>query len=396
LAFGAVLPLLYYIIIILPDAIWIGLLFAVDALGRILGGALIERLQNHLGTKPSLILTQAIMILSYVLLCAIGHFQITHTAAITVVYVSRFIGSFATTGFPSAGSLFQRISPRFTAPRAGLLTMIGFIAGCALAMPGNGQRVLISIFETGGLTRAAEFAALISCIALLIACWMPTIGEESGSADGPACAFNSTPGLALTLLCEAAFGMTLCVLPLMARKTYFFTPTNIAMLLGGAALVSQTVRGLARRVSETPGTLMLTNLGILCAGLGFAGFVTALKLSWVSSWHSHPMDGMKIGYWLVWISSLPAAIGHGLLRASLPSILIKSGETPRHPQAVLRFDQLCAMICGVSALLAAAMWLGHERSSFAIPGLLTALALPLGAYSSVIAPKPVRSESMTR
>ena len=388
LALGVVAPLLYYIIVV-PDAIWIGRLFVVFSLGRILGGPLLRTLQQNLGMKQTLVLSQLVASLSYALLCTAGHFQPSPDSVFGVVLLSCFFIALTAGNFPSVRLIFQPAIPEAGTAMPGLITMLGFAVGCALAILGNTTRVPdnSSIFPGGGLHRSAEYAAAVSCIALVAALrWhAPAKGLDGNWLRFPRVTSRSAIAMLTTLLCEAAFGMTVCVAPLMQWETYHFSPAKAAIVLGGAALISQSVRSVvqSRVQAQSTAPLILMIMGMLFSMLGFAGFTVSLWLSWLS----HPVDGMKVGYWLVWFSGIPAAAGHGLLRAALPSILTLSGKPSRYPHAAVRFDQLATIVSGVFALYASSIWLARERSSFAIPCVVMALALPLGVFSWVIRPR---------
>ena len=382
-AFGTIAPLLFYMIP-LPFSKWIGLLFVVDALGMIVGRLLIgpvDGVSNDL-SRRMLLSSQLLCAIAYAMLCPLGHRHIhaplPQTLAFALIYISRFVSAAAMVIFPNV----RLITPNLPLSRSvgsASVSMWGFAGGCAVtAAISNTARVPASILITGGFQIPAILAVLLSLVAAAI-CWRTANLCNPFQVSGPLRFFPTS----IILLSEVAFAMTLCVFPLTNREICAFTPALTAMFLGFMALLSAIATLVARRViSSTHHQAIVLNCGIISASFGFAGFATALWLSWKFEFQ----HGSQIAFWVTWIMGVPAAFGHGLLRESLLCWLLdpvaSATFSPGPPWIRLATECTIVAIAAVAAFAnSTLLWEKHERSSLAIPAILMLGALPLGVLN---------------
>jgi len=385
LAFGAVAPLLYFMIA-LPDSKWIGLLLVVDSAGRILGLPLHKQCSRKLGAKPVLIGSQLINVLGYALICLVGVHRLppptTDNAGIVIpppgehlafaiIYCARFLGAIASAGLPAV---------RFVSPEAGespgcrerFLSQIGFALGCLLTSAiGNYHFLPHSILQTGGFLVPGTIAVGISLISVGIG-FPGAFGSEPAPRQQlpvPATHLQRLFAMGILLACEFAFGMILCTLPLTDREICSFSPTMTALYFAFVLIISVGVAKFTQRRSKLSIPL---NLGIVFCAIGFAGFATALWLSW----RFEATNGSAIAFWVMWAAAVPTAIGHGLLRAALPRVRDKLS-------GAMGLDLFFVAVSAIAAIFNASIWAAHERSSLALAAAIMIAALPLAVVISI-------------
>jgi MFS family permease len=359
LCLGIVCPLLYYMIE-LPDAIWIGLLFAVNSGARLLGRPILDRLEQRIGLTRVLALGQMIAAIGYGVLALAGGTHLPHTYGL--IYLAVFLVGWSTANIPSAVSFTQGMgSSLFSNWR---IAVIGAAAGCALSAIFSHWLLVKNVMPMTDLVYAGFAAAGVSvCGAILAACGFAiphAQTREAASGQNQLSAF-------IILATEAAFFMGICSSPLMQWETYWFHPGPMALLFAIVAMIS-----VGSTTIELPAKTS-AQLGLFFSAIGFFGLTTALWLSWVN----HPFNGMRVGPWVICISGIPVGIGHGLLRRAFAN----SGS--------VTLERWGTVVIAAAALFTTHIWAVHERDSIAIPGVIA-----VAAGVMMLVKKPVGSGIM--
>jgi hypothetical protein len=336
---------------------WIALLLVVDSLGRICGQPFIKWIKPGVG--------ESLNVLGYLLLAAAGLVHLPQMQAFALIYASRFFGAIASANFPSV---------RLITPGKGGISIaqIGFGIGCLMtATIGNYHFLPGSILLTHGLVVPGIIAAAVSAVSAVLAFTespgdLYSVKGSSGVVESitneqtPTSFFSVFLAACVLLACEAAFGIVFCVLPLTTREICAFSPLITAIYFAVFALLSVGVMQLTRSLPRSTITLIA---GIIFSSVGFLGISVALKLSWSETDTRAQLHGI-IG---AWISGAIGAVGHGLLRASLPSV---------RRQVRFNTDWVAPIIAAVGAVFISRLWVAHERSTFAIPAAILLTALP--------------------
>jgi hypothetical protein len=374
LAIGLVTPLLYYLIV-WPWSIGIGLLIAVDCLGRFAGVRILIALERRLGYTRAISIAQTTATLAYALMAFAGlsHAGVPNVGlawGFVLIYLSRFMAFAASAGFPSVLGLTHRTGDW---TRSSLIaTGVGFVVGCALtgvfvdSSPFEG-----SILPTGRLVNAAGAAAIISAISVVLAWRLPERERMKVAADSHVIVRWSGRYVVTAAVCETAFGMMIVAGPLLQRKTYLYPPNWMGIFFAFAALCSVAVEMvdpnyLRRRLPSRLGVI----LGLLLSAVGFFGFAVALQVSLVTRF-----DLIWLGRVFLWEAGMFAGLGHGLLQVSLPVRLDKEFAGRASARGYFRLDDLGEAVRGAAALFAGAIWSAHERSSMALPCFLALVAI---------------------
>jgi MFS family permease len=368
LCIGIVCPLLYYIIE-LPDAIWIGVLFALNAAARLLGRPMLDRLERRMGLPRVLAMGQLIAAIGYGVLVIAGGTHLSHHMALGLIDLAVLLVGFSTANIPSPVSFTRGMGGSLHS--AAKVAVIGATTGCAISAIFS-QWVLrdnlmpMSDLFYGGIA-AAGISACASALAIGLAERHDLIRE---AASGQ----NSAGVPIIILVAEAAFFMGICSSPLMQWETYWFHPAPMALLFGCVAMISVITSSLVRLNEKTA-----AQLGLFISAIGFFGLTTALWLSWVN----HPFDGMRIGPWVICISGIPIGIGHGLLRSAFANLNFAN------------LDRWGAITIAAAALFTTHIWAIHERDSIAIPGVIALMAgvmtrmkNPAGRHEQIMPPLP--------
>lgn len=359
LAFGIVAPLLYFMIA-LPDVKWIARLLVVDSLGRICGRPIANALNEKLGIGKAQGSLEAINVLGYLLLVVVGYLRPAQTPAFVLIYLSRFPGAFVSSNLPAVRLISSN-------PQGITIAQLGFAIGCAItAAIGNYHFLPDSIVVTGGLMMPAILAAAVSAISAIFAFSQSRSGRSEGALFGATeDILSTTPWLSanaawILIACEAAYGMLFCVLPLTTREICDFSPMTTAIYFACFALLSVVV---TRLTKSSPRSTMALIAGIILSSIGFIGISVALGLSWRYSNPNRQLHGTIAA----WIAGAIGAIGHGLLRASLPSV---RKTLPN------KFHWVSPAVAALAALTVCRLWADHERSAFAIPAVIMLTSLP--------------------
>jgi hypothetical protein len=362
-AFGSVCPLLYFLFA-LP--VWIGVLIAVDSAGRILGRLLVRRYRSE-------VLNTSVLALSYVLLVAAAYPETRHPVAIFLVYLWCFLAAVGASGYPSIRLL---ISQSEDGDRAGLTALCGFALGCALTAMGNDYHLVNAVVDPTALIRPAWLALGLSASASVLA----VVFHRRLRSNARSARLDAGTVFSKSLVMEAAFTMTVCVVPLLSRETYSFTPVRLARVIAVAAGVSAVTQRIVRAARPSPA---LIRAGILLTCAGSAAFILGSRLS---RSHGRFADA-DLRLAVFWLGAAITAAGHGLLRIFFSNSLESADETSQQPEpalgprrsadlrsANLRSSNLRGAITGLTALFATAIWPDRETTSYAIPLLLAIFA----------------------
>lgn len=352
---GIVGPMLYFITHGSPtmDPAFVGLLFAADALGRVLPRSTLSPFFHRKRFAVSLLLAA----LGYGILAVSGgmHFQLPVTYGLICLAV--FLIGLAMANVPFVRSFTQGLDRQSSVLRS--ISFFGLVLG-GVAVALFGQRDLPTyVLASKDLLLGGSVAAIISLIAGCV------LMMQSGSCSGAT--MDATEGGLSAVTCkrrwlaalcaDSAFGMGVVSAPLMMWESYQFHPAQLGLFFAVVTVVSMASSAVAGSVKRS------IPLGFLFTAVGFFGFVTALHFSSVTL----PFNGIGAGSWVIWTSGVAAGIGYGLLRAELP----KSAANPRLP------DQLGTFVIAGSAAFASLIWAIHERASLALPGVIALASLGL-------------------
>ncbi len=369
LAFGVVVPVLYYMIA-LPHAGWIAILFIVEITGRFVGRPICDLACRKLRNGPALATLQLLNVVSYFLLATVGYLRPSQTIGFALIYVSRALGSVASAPLPSV----RLTTPDQRGTDGSLWAIHGFLFGCVLTiLLGNRQPIPDSILQTGGLLIPGMAAAMLSLLAAAVASQVP---GENAPMESPVADPVQVPmlqaaiAMAVMLACESAFSMILCVLPLTTKEILAFTPGRLALFFVCLSGVSSYATRFISRRNTSPA--IVQSAAMLVSAVGLAGCSTALWLSW-----RYP-DQIQIAYRTMFIAGLVAAAGHGLLRFSLPWAKVQATEMFPARWRMLAINGSLAAASILSVLFVSRIWELHERASLAAGGVVLLVALPLG------------------
>ena len=364
LAFGMVVPLLYYIAD-LSDGTPIGILIACHAVGRLAGRLAIRLARPNVPRLWIHWIWQAIAIVACTLLAMAGHLHVARLGTLSVLYCASLLAGFALSRFPAFPLLFPQNQRKDS---AGTPLLIGFISGCAIgAIPASHWQAVTFILSAGIQTVPALCAAGICLLAaLLCPDWQesrPTSKQTPGS-NSNLIGCTSPNRLAVVLACEAAFAITVCVQPLVGWESYAIAPAGIALSFVLAGCISIAVHALGMHLTEAG---RWSSRASLCTGLIFLAAGSVAFTGCCTFSRSIQPNVLFTGHILFWVGGILTGVSLGMLQATS----VVEGNWPKPPRNdSLALDCMKALVVSAAALIASCLFAAHERTSFMLPAVL--------------------------
>jgi hypothetical protein len=343
-AFGAVLPHVYFVND-LSHPFQTGLLVSLFPAGRLIGDAVSRRL-GWLGSSKRLLALQGIgLVLTYLLVAGSAALYPTGIAGLRLAQVAWFL-----VGLMRTHLLFRNRDSN-TGGRAWKidLNLCGISAGAALSSALTWGQIRSPLrYTLGEAMTPALFAAGLTAIAVSMSFFMQP-RRDGADRKGSAISLGMVIG-AIAIPCTLA--------PMMLWESFGFSPSGVALMLAKAGFLAVLLQIIVRSTLDRSHSAALSR-GVTAIGL-CALFVSSNALSWSPQTGSGP---------LLFSGIATLAIGWACLR---PTLFAKNGISG---EIGLAFDQRLlsvAWLCG--AILSASVFYAHERTSFALGGVITIFA----------------------
>jgi hypothetical protein len=181
---------------------------------------------------------------------------------------------------------------------------------------------------------------------MLAALRAPRNGESTLQSIG----VTSPADWVMLITIDMVIAMIICVDPLMEWETFAFSPGLLGAYLALLTVISLGVSQL--KISRT----LAGAIGLLFLSAASAGFMGAWSASWVHGLRGHPVDGVRIGWWMLWFAGVAAGIGHGFVQ------IYFAGKRSH--------DVVRGIVIAGSAVVAVLLWMPHERTSLGLPAVI--------------------------
>ncbi len=329
---GLTVPLLYFTTSI-ERPCWIGLAIVVASVGWMLGRI------NAVDRRRALMIAA----LGYGLIAIGGAARFEFYPTVALIEIGIMLVSFGSVNVQSTQPHDQN---------RWIMGTAGFCTGCGLAAMISHHVLSTNILVTFHLTYAGLLAMAVCAI--------------SGILTRPASAFPPREKIGnpfdrsafvrfVRVSTAATLGMMVCIIPLMERETFAFSPARLGLFFSMVIVISVYMSRL-----HIP-RILAAQSGLLLIAVASVVFTLAWSITWLHACGGHPLDGQRVGSWMLWPAGGIAAAGYGLVRIEL---MQSRSSTP-----------VTAIIMAVSAMAVVSIWMPHERTTLALPALIAITGL---------------------